>query len=199
MVAVTLNDYIDRDMVKQALFLTTAEWDGYLDLLIGAAADAVSRHADRQFLASQEPEGRYFDGRSGMTLDIDDAVSVSSFKVDTSGDGDFGVALIEGVDFDLYPLNSVPKFSVKLRKKGQLSSFPPFGRSVEVVARWGWPAVPDVVRESVLLTASRWFKRRDTGYGDAYSGESGLLDSDVVAMLAPYRRRTTGRIKVLFP
>ena len=42
-------------------------------------------------------------------LVIEDAFGVSSVKLDLDGNGVFETVLVEGVGFDLYPLNSEPK------------------------------------------------------------------------------------------
>ena len=45
---------------------------------------------------------------------IDDLSTLTTLKVDTGADLVFNQALVEGVDFRLYPLNQTPKESVKL-------------------------------------------------------------------------------------
>jgi hypothetical protein len=177
--------YIDRDILKQALFLSTTEWDSYLDLLIAAAVNVVNDYTGHDFSATPGQELRYFDSRESTMLVIEDAFGVSSVKLDLDGNGVFETVLVEGVGFDLYPLNSEPKSAVKLRPNGRISKFFRSLRSVEVTSFWGWPTIPDVVKQATLLTASRWFKRRDAEYNDTSGGTADVLDSDVAGMLAP--------------
>ncbi len=184
MVAVN-SGYIDRNILKQVLFPTTEERDSYLDLLIAAAVNVVNDYTGHDFSATPGQELRYFDSRESTMLVIEDAFGVSSVKLDLDGNGVFETALVEGVDFDLYPLNSEPKSAVKLRHNGRISKFPRSLRSVEVTSFWGWPTIPDVVKQATLLTASRWFKRRDAEYNDASGGTADVLDSDVAGMLVP--------------
>ena len=47
--------YIDRDILKQALFLSTTEWDSYLDLLIAAAVNVVNDYTGHDFSAHSRP------------------------------------------------------------------------------------------------------------------------------------------------
>ena len=194
-----ISGYIDREIVKQSLFLNTEEWDGYLDLLIAAAGEAISRFTGRNFYSTPIEEVRHFDGSGTSILRIDDAFLVSIISLDLYGSGDYPVSLTEGPDFDLNPLNSNPKTSVKLRPNGVVPKFPQGARSVRITAFWGWPVVPDVVKQATLLTASRWFKRRDAAYNDTPVGESGALDSDVAGMVEPLRSRRNSAIKVLYP
>lgn len=199
MVAITAG-YIDRDTLKQVLFLTeTTEWDEYLDLLIQAVEGAIDHNTGRSFGSTGNEETRYLDGKGGHSLEIDDLSGLTSLSVDVDGDGVFEVALAEGSDFDLYPLNELPKTMVRLRAGGSLSVFPHAGKVVEITGVWGWPSVPGAVAQAALLTASRWFKRRDVEYGDATSaGSPRVLDPDVVELLRPFRRsrnRVLGVVK----
>ena len=196
MVAVN-SGYVDREILKQALFLSTDEWDAYLDLLIGAASNIIERYTGRKFLASSPGETRYYDSRNLRSLHIDDVFSVSSVKLDTSGGGNFAVQLTEGLDYDLYPLNSLPKNAIRLRAEGRNPQFPAGQRTVAIEGSWGWPFLPESVKQAALLTASRWFKRRDVGYNETLG--SPLLDSDVEAMLTPFKLTRRPVIEVLYP
>jgi hypothetical protein len=66
--------------------------------------------------------------------------------------------------------------------------------TVRVFARYGWPEVPDAVREATILQASRLFTRLDSPLGVAGFGDMGAMrvsrfvDPDVEQLLAPYRR-----------
>ena len=190
MVAVTTS-YIDRDVLKQILFLTeTDEWDEYLDLLIRSVADAIDQHTGRTFLTTGLEETRYFRGRGGRHLEVDDTYSVTSLKMDTNGDGTFDETLTEGDDFDLHPLNEGAKTRVVLRSESSLGAFPHGSKAIEVVGLWGWETVPGSVEQAAMLTATRWFKRKETDYKEASeAGATRLLDPDVLVILEPYRRR----------
>jgi len=65
---------------------------------------------------------------------------------------------------------------------------------VRVEGTFGWPAVPDAVREATILQASRLFTRLDSPLGVAGFGDMGAMrvsfkgDPDVLMLLAPYRR-----------
>lgn len=63
--------------------------------------------------------------------------------------------------------------------------------TVSITARWGWPAVPDEIKQATLLSASRLFKRKDSPEGMTGSAEWGAVrvsrtDPDVQALIEPY-------------
>jgi hypothetical protein len=60
------------------------------------------------------------------------------------------------------------------------------GQRVRVMAKWGWPAVPDVVVTACLIQAQRLYKRKDSPEGVIGSAEWGVvrvarIDPDVQA------------------
>lgn len=189
MVAITTG-YLDRDVLKQVLFLEdTVEWDEYLDILIRSVGDVIDQHTNRTFLSTGTQETRYFSGRGGGNLEIDDLHTFVTLKVDTNGDGTFDQALSEGTDFELQPFNDTVKWSIVLRSGGDLGVMPHGVKAVEVVGVWDWPSVPGSIEQAAMLMATRWFKRKETDYSDESLAQGvKLLDPDVIAMLQPYRR-----------
>ena len=72
--------------------------------------------------------------------------------------------------------------------------FPSWRRGVQVTGVWGWPAVPDPVRQATLIYAHKLFKRADSPLGvqaitpDAPGVVIRKRDPDADALLAPYVR-----------
>lgn len=62
---------------------------------------------------------------------------------------------------------------------------------VRVTAHYGWPEVPAPVKQACLIQGHRLFKRAESPYGiegfDAGVLRVGSIDTDVAALLAPYR------------
>lgn len=63
--------------------------------------------------------------------------------------------------------------------------------TISVTATWGWPEVPDEIKQATLLSASRLFKRKDSPEGLTGSAEWGAVrvsrvDPDVRALIEPY-------------
>jgi hypothetical protein len=65
--------------------------------------------------------------------------------------------------------------------------------TVRVTGTFGWPSVPDAIKQATILLSIRIFKRLDSplavaGFGDLGAVRVGRSDPDVMAMIAPYRR-----------
>jgi hypothetical protein len=91
--------------------------------------------------------------------------------------------------YETYPRNALAK---REPIEGILrigSSWPRgIGQRVRVTARWGWPAIPDVVEQATLLQAGRLYKRKDSPQGVLANAEWGSIrvasiDPDVARLL----------------
>jgi hypothetical protein len=193
-----MTNYATLAQVKSALRITDTIDDGLLNTAIGAASRWVDSYTDRAFgsavagTAIYVPTGRMDD------LIIDDAVSVTSIEIDEDLDNSFSTTL-QPIDFLLLPTNarsgglSFPYSRVRPQEDGYWPTS--YGRAtVRVTAQFGWPDIPDAVREATILQASRLFTRLDSPLGIAGFGDMGAMrvsfkgDPDVIMLLAPFRR-----------
>jgi len=60
---------------------------------------------------------------------------------------------------------------------------------VRVTAKWGWPAIPDIVTQATLIQAARLYKRKDSPEGVSGSADWGLIrvpnmDPDVKQLIS---------------
>ena len=129
---------------------------------------------------------------------IDDLTSVVSVKIDEDLDRSFATTLNE-IDYQAEPVNAraFGNDYPYTRLRPQEDGYWPVSYSratVRVEGTFGWPAVPDAVREATILQASRLFTRLDSPLGVAGFGDMGAMrvsfkgDPDVLMLLAPYRR-----------
>jgi hypothetical protein len=64
--------------------------------------------------------------------------------------------------------------------------------SVQVTAKWGWPAVPPAVKQAAFIVAADLFKAKDSAFGVAGFGEFGAvrvgsrMNPQAQALLAPF-------------
>ena len=183
----TLND------VKDALDITGTDHDDLLTSLISAVTSEIDNYCHRSFALTSTT--RYFDG-VGDNLIVDDLVSVTTFKLDTGGDGVWETTLTEGTDFLLYPYNTSPKWLVKLTDDSTASDFAKgLRKGVEIAGTWGYSTVPEPVRQAALIQTCRLFRLSQSGYGTEVGtpdiGTSTVfqgLSSDAKRMLGPYIR-----------
>lgn len=194
-------DYCTTAELKAQLRITDTDDDTQLAVAITAASRAVDHACNRQFGQTDPAAARYYtfegstlNGSDRQAVEIDDLMTVTSLvvKTDEDNDGTFETTLTADTDYRLYPWNAAadgrPWTRLVLAPDG---SFPVEPRNVEITAKWGWSAVPTIVKQATLLQASRFFSRRNSPYGVAGSPDLGnelrllsRLDPDVAVMLA---------------
>lgn len=196
-------DYCTVAELKTHLRITDTDDDTPLAISVTAASRAVDHACNRQFGQDSSAVARYYTYDGGcldtgadyrQILEIDDLMTTASLvvKVDTDDDGTFEETLTEVTDFRLYPWNAAangrPWTHIVLPAN---DSFPLEARAVEVTAKWGWTAVPAIVKNATLIQAARFFQRRNSPYGVAGSPDLGnelrllaRLDPDVAIMLS---------------
>lgn len=198
-------DYVTAAELKTHLRITDTDDDAELAIAIAAASRAIDKATNRQFGLSAAPEartyrrdGRCIDGRIAVQVfDVQTTVGLV-VKLDQGQDGVYEQTLTLGTDFDMWPWNAagdgIPWTHIVFRPS---ASFLPVGypNELQVTASWGWTSVPTIVKQATLITAARFFVRRDSQYGIAGSPETGTemrllerLDPDVTVMLGAVRR-----------
>lgn len=191
--------YATLAQVKSQLGIPTSDTDrdARLTAVLSAVEASIDQATDRTFTAATgTASARVFHPRTvcrtdeGDVLPTDDIGSATGLAVAVGSSGVF----TDVTDaLELYPLGSVtdgwPATGVL-----RFARYPTrTGMRIRVTADWGWPTVPSVVTEAVLIQASRIFKRKDSPEGIIGSAEWGTVrlsrvDPDVESMLAPYRR-----------
>lgn len=169
--------------------------DAILEDAIEAASRKIDGECGRVFY-QETATTKTFTADHADYLPIDDLVSVTTLKTDSSGDRTYGTTWAT-TDYDLTPDDaadrSEPYTAIMLPPNGT-QSFTTIRRGVQIVGTWGWPSVPDAVKTATLILAARLFHRKDSPFGVA--GSSGLgevvmigrVDPDVMALIQPYRR-----------
>jgi hypothetical protein len=191
------NGYCTLNEVKAALRITDALDDTLLENSVEAASRRIDGECSRRFYLDGSTTARtYAVGRADMLI-LDDIGTATGLvvKVDDDADGTFETTLTVGVDYQLEPSNAIVQGEPLTLIRALDRGFPVAanGRNlIEVTARWGWPSVPDAIREATVLLASRQFKRYDSPLGVAGFGDLGAIvvrriDPDVAAMISPYR------------
>jgi hypothetical protein len=195
-----MSNYATLSQVKSALRITDQIDDSLLNTAISSASRWVDGWCDRSFVkATSQVTSRDFTPKARFTfLYIDDAVEVTEVRIDDDLDRTFSVTLRQ-IDWLAEPVNQT-SYGLALPFNRLLpyeDGYWPVWRNqptVRVFARYGWPEIPDAVREATILQASRLFTRLDSPLGVAGFGDMGAMrvsrfvDPDVEMLLAPYRR-----------
>lgn len=178
---------------------------GQLEQAIRSASRAVDDWCSRplrRFWLDPAATARTYRTRDLWCATVDDIGSASGVvvKTDTDNDGVFETTWTAG-DFQLEPLNAAGNGGAyrynRIVAVGDLTFPFPLGYgarpTLQVTARFGWSQVPEPVRVATSLLATRLYRRKDVPFGnEAGFGDFGPIritrqDSDVVALLEPYK------------
>jgi hypothetical protein len=125
---------------------------------------AVSRHIEKTMkrffnVDSTDKTRVYYVPADSTSLWIDDlSAAPTSIKIDQDGDGVCEVTL-ETTDYELWPINATldpeprPYMKIVMTPWGDEIVFSK-GERVEVVGKFGWPAVPEAVKRATIHLAS---------------------------------------------
>jgi len=158
-----LQEYTDLETMRTYLGLQSTETDGLLTEAISSASREVDKRCNRYFGKADEPSSRVFDVEGSGIVFIDDVAEPDSLEV--PGLLTY-VALPRGGIVD-----GIPGHPITRIRSGWLCE----GDTVTVTAVWGWPDVPDVVREATKMLAAETFMQKDTPLGVKGMDEFGTL------------------------
>ena len=192
------NGYCTLDELKTALRITDTLDDRLLEASIEAASRRIDGMCSRRFYLDATTSNRTFAPARSDRVEIDDIGTATGIvvKIDNTGTGVYATTLTAGVDFQLEPFNAFTKGEPVNVLAALDTGFPVSSRrraTIQVTARWGWPTIPDAIREVAVLLAARHFRRADSPLGVAGFGDLGVVmvrrtDPDVEALIAPYRK-----------
>lgn len=193
--------YALLDDVKDALRISDDRDDVVLAGIIESASRSIDQYCDRYFGQTgteSSPVQRLYRATSTRQVLIDDLVTLTDLEVDYSGYAETFTSL--GADSVIkQPVNAatlVPPqpFTVLLAKpRTVLPMAPGWVRASGV---WGWPSIPQQIRDACVLQSTRLFKSRDIPLGYA-SGGDGMgtivipgsgLHPDARVLCDPFRR-----------
>ncbi len=138
------------------------------DTVIEYHIEAASRYIDREtgtrFFADSSDATRYYTPTDSYLLDIDPlSASPTSVSIDDAGVRSY-TALTEDTDFEVMPYNASeegqPYTQLAIITALSGNTWPLFTKAVKVIGKFGYPSVPDDIREATLgiaqsLNASR--------------------------------------------
>lgn len=191
------NGYCTLAEVKAALRITDNIDDTLLENAVEAASRRIDGECSRRFYIDGTTSARTYAANRSAFVFVDDIATTTGLvvKVDDTFSGAYSTTLTVGTDYQNEPLNAAAQNEPITLLRALNTGFPVEnnGRAlIEVTAKWGWPAIPDAIREATVLLAARQFKRLDSPLGVAGFGDLGAIvvrriDPDVAAMVAPYK------------
>lgn len=200
----TGDPYVSADELAAYLRMDAPAEDVGFDLMtmsVESATSWVNEHTRRDFNLAATASARYFDTGTDVVMVDDIGHATISVSTDVAQDGTHSTAW-ETTDFQVNPLDAITVNEpiTSLVAVGSYS-FPRVSRRrglVKVTARWGWPAVPESVKQATLVLAAALFKRHESVTGVLGGGEFGvvrvgtIVDPHVSMLLDPYRYVSVG-------
>lgn len=194
-----MSSYVTLSQLKAALRITDQVDDSLLTTALNSATAYVNNYCERSFAVGTATTERIYipTGRFDV-LQIDDASDIAEVAIDEDLDRSFSTVLRD-LDFQPEPLNpttigsAYPFTSIRPVEDGYWPMWENRA-TVRVTGTFGWPEVPDAVKEATLLQASRLFTRLDSPLGVAGFGDMGAMrvsfrgDPDVLMLLNPFRK-----------
>ncbi len=197
--------YADLATLKARILpsnVTDTTDDGTLSANLEAISRAIDGVTRRRFYTTDSDETRYYthSGPSIIFFCPDDIVSVTTLKTDCDGDRTYEDSWTQNTDYDLMPYNaSLDGGSytwIETCPNGSYA-FPNTRKGVQMVGKFGWSAVPAMIREATLLLAHRLFNRKDMPFGRKGVPQLGVIemetqiknDPELMLMLDRYIRR----------
>jgi hypothetical protein len=197
------HEYLTAEELKATLELTGQTFaDNDIELARKAATRAIEGVCNRRFwLDPDANQTRYYTPARVASVAIDDLTELTTVKADQDGDGTFEETWTENTDFVLEPLNAAadgePWRRIRIDPNG--TRLMPSGavRSLEVTGQFGWPEVPDAIKEATGILAAKILRRaREAPFGIITTGiEVGAImriarqDPDVSFLIDQYVRQ----------
>lgn len=202
----TVDDMILRMDASTSTTYNDAERAGMLGCL-QAASRAVDGVCRRSFGQSSSGTIRYFTPVDVLRLRVPDLVSVSALATDDDGDLTYETSWA-ATDYMLFPIDAseqeevqrpYTEIRVSFATGSTGNTFPVgYQKSVKVTGVWGWPVVPDVIREVTILESLRSYQQLQSPSGVIANAAGGFAITPVMhptsaARLQPYIRMAWGR------
>lgn len=188
--------YLELDEFKLRLGIEGTKQDAFLLAVLIAASRQIDGWCARTFNKTETAETRYFSVPARLRyeplLDVHDYVSLDSVASD-DGTRTWAETWLT-TSYDVAPLTV--GYGEPYRQIEALNGavFPYGANAIAVSATWGWPSVPEPVREATHLIANRTKSLWRAPFGSTGAGELGgglnMTDSTTTvirSMLAPYR------------
>lgn len=145
--------------------------------LLADVSRLVDHYTRRHFW--QSAATRYFTAVGSQALTVDDLAS-STLTIYTDEDGDHAYENTwASTDYDLEPYNAAevyePYTRISVAPRGSYAFPAGVPKGVKVVGTFGWPRVPDMIREVVLLEAARLWAQGKSPSGVIASPDLGTF------------------------
>jgi hypothetical protein len=187
---------------KSAIGIGTADTtdDTALQSVLDATDALIDLYTDRKQGFGTATETRYYTAQDYSYVLTDDLVSVTTLQTDDNGDGTYETTWTAGTDFVLAPgnanLDGWPYTEIDASVNWPRNFPRGVYRGVKVVGVFGWPAVPNAVKQAAIIQAGAVWSSRTSPFGVIGSQDLGgilrqarALHPEAQVLLEAYRKR----------
>ena len=190
------NGYCTLAEVKAAMRLSDSVDDTLIENSIEGASRRIDGYCGRFFYQTNQTV--LFYGRDSYRLLVSDIATTTGLTITTDdrGDNTFSTSWVLNTDYVVEPTDAVLQnrpYRVIQATGGK--TWPlfvvPSRPAIKVIATYGYPSVPDDVREACVLLSMRQFARYNAALGVVGFADMAItvraVDPDVRDLLTPYR------------
>ena len=195
----TSSPYILIDELKDALNIdvTDERRDAALNSLINSASRSVDDYCGRYFGqvgAVGDPVVRTFESTCDGAV-IDDLVSMTLLE------GQYGTSwtTLSASFYYTAPRNAATRVPAQPYTVIKANPFYDLPEVIRITGVWGWPDIPQPIRDATLLQSVRLFKSKDVALGVIGGADnmgvlrlSSALHPDAAFLCAPFQRLSLG-------
>lgn len=195
--------YVSSSELKATLSLSAETYaDADIATVISSASRGIEEACGRRFWKDANDATRYYERVAADMVMIDDLATLTSVKTDPDGGGAYSETWTENSDYVFSPQNAaadgVPFVSIH-RLADSDYTLPVGPRRIQVIGKFGWPAVPAQVVTATSKIAARLLKGiREAPLGIAGFGMDGAAvriaqtDPDIRFLLTGLHRGKVG-------
>lgn len=169
--------YVTEEELKATLELTGMQFaDNDVRAAIAAASRGIDAATGRRFYKDTVDVARYYTPELTDILPIDDLVTATTVKSDSTGAGSYTTTWTVNQDYTLAPINAQadgrPYTCLKVHPTQGRYPFPiGVPRAIQITGVFGWPAVPANVKELATIVAAKLMRRaREAPFGVVSAG-----------------------------
>ena len=185
---------------KSAVGITDSVEDNALQTVLDATDSLIDLYTDRKQGFGTATETRYYTATDYQYVLIDDLVSITSLTTDDDANGTYETTWTAGTDYVFAPANNAldgwPYTSIEVSVTWPKNFPKNVYRGVKVVGVFGWPSVPNAVKQAALIQAGAVWSSRTSPFGVIGSADLGgilrqtsALHPESRVLLEQYRTR----------
>jgi hypothetical protein len=187
------------DDVKTALGIEDTVDDLAINLAVEASTAMIQQYCGRQFGQDTQASARVYVATNPYLVHVDDISTTSGLiiQTDPGATGEFSQTWTTS-DYQLEPLNAKMNGQTwpyhTIRAISSLYFPQDYGQAlIKVTARWGWPTIPNAVKQAAIIQTITVFKSSDAPFGATPFQDTGIirlrsaLHPTAAALLSDYR------------